>query len=124
MINTDIIFNCGMLGLFLSMILYVLFGQLTVRKLRKNPATKESLGLEFANGWDVFNVAQALALPESITKKLSQSPISFLFAKTELLIRSTNKFDKIIASIFYWVFTISILSLLSLAVLQFSSEEI
>lgn len=40
-------------------ILYVAFGQITVRKLRKTPATKDKLGVEFASGWDILNVAGA-----------------------------------------------------------------
>lgn len=113
----DLIFSCGMSGLFLSMILYVLFGQVTVRKLRKNPETKSCLGVEFASGWDVLNVAQALALPKFITEKLSKSEISFFYANTELLVKSTNKFDRSLAFIFYWLFTVSVVSLLALAII-------
>ncbi len=113
----DLIFAWAMLGLFLSMILYVLFGQITVRKLRNNPETKSILGVEFASGWDVLNVAQALALPKFITKRFNNSPISFFYANTDILVRSTNKFDRLLAFIFFWLFTISIISLLSLAVL-------
>ena len=43
---------------FVVMLLYLLFGQITVRKLRKNPETKQSLGIEFVSGWDILNVAQ------------------------------------------------------------------
>lgn len=114
---SDIIFAYGMSGLFLSMVLYVLFGQVTVRKLRKNEETRSNLGLEFASGWDIINVAQALSLPRFITRKLDNSPISLFHANTELLEKHTSKFDKGLAFIFYWLFTISILSLLSLAVI-------
>lgn len=54
---------------FFACILYVLFGQLTVRKLRKNPNTKDLLGVEYVSGWDIINVAQAFAFPRSWTKK-------------------------------------------------------
>ena len=111
----DIIFTWGMAGLFLSMFLYLLFSQITVKKLRKNPETRENLGVEFISGWDVFNIAQAIALPKYITNKLGKSPISFFYADTELIIRSTSKFDRALAFIFYWLFTTSIVSLLSLA---------
>ncbi|WP_236701395.1 hypothetical protein [Thalassomonas viridans] len=45
-------------------IFFVLFEQITVRKLRKNPKTKDVLGLEFMSGWDILNTAQALAMPK------------------------------------------------------------
>ena len=44
--------------ILISMVLYVIFGQVTVRKLRKNPETKHELGVEFASGWDIFNDMQ------------------------------------------------------------------
>jgi len=44
---------------FVAWILFIIFGQVTVRKLRKNPETKHELGIEFASGWDIFNVASA-----------------------------------------------------------------
>ena len=47
-----------------------------MRKLRKHPETKDVLGVEFVSGWDSFNVAQALALPQFIINKLKKSPIS------------------------------------------------
>jgi len=57
---------------FIVMVLFVLFGQITVRKLRKNSETKTELGFEFASGWDILNVAQALALPKVITRRLKK----------------------------------------------------
>ena len=117
-VNTeDIVFSCGMVGLFLSMVLYVLFGQITVRKIRKKVAIKNDLGVEFVSGWDIINVAQALALPRFITRKLQKSPIAFFYANTEKLVKHTSQFDRILASLFYWLFTVSIIVLLSLAVI-------
>lgn len=55
----------SVVGCVLSAILYVAFGQITVRKLRKNPKTKDALGLEYASGWDIINVAQVFAFPRS-----------------------------------------------------------
>ncbi|MBL1259448.1 MAG: hypothetical protein COB33_002820 [Thiotrichaceae bacterium] len=51
--------------MFIACILFVILGQVTVRKLRKIPATKHELGIEFTSGWDILNVAQALSIPES-----------------------------------------------------------
>ena len=56
----------------ISGILYVVFGQMTVRKLRKNPKTKDILGLEVISGWDIINVAQAFSLPRRWLLKIEK----------------------------------------------------
>ena len=96
--------------MFISAILYVLFGQITVRKLRKNPETKHELGLEFVGGWDILNVAQALSLPKSAIRKIKNSRLSFLEANAEVLYQHTNVFDRCLARVFYWLWTGSTLS--------------
>ena len=88
---------------FVTMVLFILFGQITVRKLRKNPATKDELGIEFVSGWDIINVAQALAMPTSIIRKFKDTKLSFLYANADLLIKHTNKFDRFLAFLFYWL---------------------
>ncbi len=88
---------------FVVMVLYVAFGQITVRKLRKNPETKNELGMEFISGWDIINVAQALAMPTFIIRKFRNTKLSFLYANADILIKHTNKFDRILAFLFYWL---------------------
>jgi len=95
---------------FLTCILYVIFGQVTVRKLRKNPQTKNVLGGEYISGWDIINVAQALAFPRSWSRVMEKSPLSFMYANSELIINHTNKFDHILGFIFYWLLILSGLS--------------
>lgn len=89
------------------MILFVLFGQVTVRKLRKNPQTKHELGVEFVSGWDIINVAQALAMPKSIIRKFNKSQLSALYADADLLYKHTNKIDRVLGIIFYWLLMLS-----------------
>lgn len=89
------------------MILFVLFGQVTVRKLRKNPETKNELGMEFVSGWDILNVASALAMPKWINEKLKDTPLSSLYADTEILYKHTNRFDRVLAKIFYGLFILT-----------------
>ena len=76
------------------------FGQITVRKLRKNPKTKDALGMEFVSGWDILNVAGALSKPKCLTKKRKQPLLSFLAADVETLYKQTTQFDRI----FFWSF--------------------
>lgn len=70
----------GWIGLIVDFVLFVFFGQKTVRKLRKNPATKDFLGIEPISGWDIFHVANALALPRWLTRKVRQSRLAAFFA--------------------------------------------
>ena len=101
------IFALIMLLAIFALICLVLFGQMTVRKLRKNPATKHELGIEFISGWDIINVAEALATPKGIFQKLKRSPLSALYANSELLYRHTNRFDRILAKVFYYSLILS-----------------
>jgi len=102
-----------------SMILYVVFGQITVRKLRKNPKTKHELGIEFMSGWDILNVAGALAMPRWLNRKLQSTPLAFLYASAEILDQNTNVFDRVLAVIFYGLFIFSGLSIILWAILGF-----
>lgn len=103
---------------FVVCILYVLFGQITVRKLRKNPETKSALGLEYVSGWDIINVAQAIAFPKAWSKKLESGKLSFLYANASLILSHTTKLDRFIGALFYWLLMISGLSLAILALLE------
>lgn len=96
-----------LVGCILSAILYVVFGQITVRKLRKNPKTKDALGLEFVSGWDIINVAQAFSLPRRWMRKIERSKFSSMYAHSSVLFENTTKFDRILGCIFYWLLTLS-----------------
>lgn len=96
--------------MFIACLLFVIFGQATVRKLRKNPKTRDALGLEYVSGWDIINVAQALALPRSWINKLEESRLSFMYANTKILLENTNRFDRLLGAIFYWILMFSGLS--------------
>ncbi len=109
-------FTCA-IGFF-ALFTFVLFGQITVRKLRKNPETKDELGIDFISGWDILNVAQALSLPSFLTRKFRDSPLSALHANSDLLKQHTNKFDKILGTISYVLFMSSGLTLAFLALLD------
>ena len=105
-------------ALFLAMIFYVIFGQVTVKKLRKNPNTKNELGIEFASGWDILNVAGALAMPRWLNRKLRNSPLFYLYADADILDNNTNFLDRVLATIFYVLFVFSGATLILLTVLD------
>lgn len=91
-------------GLLFSMIFYVLFGQLTVRKLRKNQETKDNLGIELASGLDVLNVAGALTRPKWLDKRIKASPTSSFATDSKMLYQHTTIFDRILARLFCIIF--------------------
>ena len=109
-ISESFLFACLMACMFITCILYVLFGQITVRKLRKNPKTRDELGLEYVSGWDIINVAQALAFPHSWSNKLKKSRLSFMHANAKVLLENTNALDRFLGIFFYWIMMFSGLS--------------
>ena len=104
-------------GLF-SLLVFVIFGQTTVRKLKKIPELRNHLGMEFMSGWNILNIAQALATPRKIHKRLENSPVSFLHANSGLLRKHTNRFDQLLAVVFFWPFMFSGLSMAFLVLLK------
>ncbi len=88
-----------------------------MRKLRKNPETKHELGIEFAGSWDIFNVAQALTLPETVAQRIRRNSMGFE-ANPDVLYKHTTMFDRVLARIFYIPFFFSGFGLIILMVLN------
>jgi hypothetical protein len=103
---------------FVACILYVLFGQITVRKLRKKPETRDQLGIEFASGWDILNVASAISRPKWLSDRYKKSSLSALIASSDVLYRNTTLFDRILARLFWYSYVISGTGLILILVLN------
>lgn len=116
--SSTIIVAIIIISTMITCIFYVAFGQITVRKLRNNPETKDALGVELASGWDIINVAQAFSLPRSWKKNIENSKYSFMYANATVLYENTTKFDHILGCIFYWLLMISGLSGILLVLLD------
>lgn len=112
------LFGIGGICVILACILFVVFGQVTVRKLRKNSALKDQLGLEFASGWDIINVAHSLSLPIWLSDKLQEGPLSFMEADASAIKKHINKFDLILARSFCFFLYTSQLIILPLVILD------
>ena len=112
----SIMFSLGFWGGLLAAVFYIVFGQVTVRRLRKKPETRENLGIEFVSGMNIMGVAQMLSLPRSWARALDKRPNSFLMANSEALYENTTLADRIIARIFYYLSTFSVLILIGLAI--------
>ncbi|MGH1485994.1 MAG: hypothetical protein ACRBCI_07200 [Cellvibrionaceae bacterium] len=115
----EIIFTCLLIMCFFVMIMHIVFGQVTMRKLRKNKETKESLGLEFVSGWDTFNVAQTLSMPKSWSKKLEKTPLFAMYANYDLLFNNTTLLDRILAKVFWIPLFFSVFFSIFLLVVRF-----
>jgi hypothetical protein len=83
-------------AILVGWILFILFGQTTVRKLRKKPETRNTLGLELAIGWDIFNVAGAMCRPQWLSERLRRSTLSFTAADGRPIYENTNWFDRML----------------------------
>lgn len=104
MSSADVAFTIILISTILTGLLFVLFGEITVRRLRKNPETKKVLGIERVSGRDIMNVAMALSVPRMLNRRARRSKISFMFANADVLYQYTNRFDRILARVFYWTF--------------------
>lgn len=91
----------------IACVLFVLFAQVTVRKLRKNPEAKNALGVELASGWDIINVAGALSRPRWLSRKFEASRLAALSANAEVVYAHTNRFDRILGRLFLGAYVTS-----------------
>lgn len=88
-------------------LLYVTFGQITVRKLRRITELQDAMGVQFVSGFDIVNVAQALAIPRALARKLRGSPLGIFEADPDLLEMHTTRVDRALAHGFYWSFFVT-----------------
>ncbi|WP_404361886.1 hypothetical protein [Marinobacter sp.] len=102
----------------MAWILFLIFAKVTVRKLERNPETKEALGLEFVSGWRIFNIAEALVLPKSLLHRVRGGPLGGLFADAELLREHVNQFDRFLAHLFVWPFALAGVGILVIVALD------
>lgn len=101
------LFAFGFCLALIACVLFVLFGQISVRKLRKNPEAKNALGVELASGWDIINVAGALSRPKWLSKKLEASRLAALSANAKVIYAHTNRFDRILGRLFFGTYVTS-----------------
>jgi hypothetical protein len=96
------VFGWVWLGLFIvSGILFVVFGEVTVRRLRKDPATRHHLGFELCSGWDIVNAAVALSWPAPPKRRPEHGAQSDLHANKEILLQHTSRLDRILGRAYY-----------------------
>ncbi len=73
--------------------------------------------MEFASGWDIFNVAQALTLPKVVAQRIRRNSMG-IEADPDVLYKHTTVFDRVLARVFYTLFFVSVFAMFILMVLD------
>lgn len=115
---TFVIFSMFMLGLVLTCILFVVFGDVAVRRLRKITEIKDKLGFEYVNGRDIMNVAMALSIPRKLNQRDINSKAGFMFADAGSISPYTRKVDRFIAKLFFWSYLITVFTFIVFVILD------
>lgn len=108
--------SVGVTGCCVSMMLFVLFNQTTVRKLKTIKHSEPTN--QYHSNWDVINTAQALSIPKSWAEKLEHSTLSALYTNASALHTQTTTADRALAATFYWLLTSSTTTLVLLVFLD------
>ena len=99
----DIAFHGTLALVALSFGLAFVFSLTTVRKLRRNPATRDALGIPiFMTGGLTGNVAQACGCPEFLLRISARGPLRVLDADRELVFRHTTRLDRALGRLCFW----------------------
>lgn len=110
-------FAVSLLSAFLCAMLVVVFWLVTVRRLRKNPETRHSLGIYILPCGDAMNVAIAVTWPRRLLRMLDHSPAWVLFANTDLMYRHTSVRERCLARACHGLELLSFATLLFYAAL-------
>ena len=98
--------NIGFFVMMFSMLvagsLFIAFGQITVRKLRRNPATRHHLGIDWVNGEDIAHVAQAFGMPRRLHARAERGALSCMVANSEVIRQHTTRLDRALGWMCYW----------------------
>jgi len=76
-------------------ILFFIINIKTVRRLRKNPITRDELGFHLFWGWYAITISQALFFSKEWTTKRRNRPNGYMFANKDLVEQYTTPFEKI-----------------------------
>jgi len=80
-------------------ILFFIINIKTVRRLRKNPVTRDELGFHLFWGWYALNISLALFVSEKKMIKRKNHSDGYLFANQKLVQQYTTPFEKIICKL-------------------------
>jgi len=103
----------------IAWVLLLILGLSTMRKLKKNPRTRDQLGINLIWGWQTINVAQAVTLPRSWMQKLRDRVDGSKFANHELLHIHTTMLDRLLLRLFFIIFSVSGVSIVLLTTFDY-----
>ena len=88
-------------GLWLGIILFVIFHLLTVRRLHKDPEIRERLGIGFMPGWEAQSVAAAVTVPRRFTRWARRGRLRELYADCDTVYQSTSRAERCLGRVCY-----------------------
>lgn len=99
------LFTFLLLSSIFSWVLFIIFGRVTVSRLRKDPKSSSNLGFQLFSGQDVLNVAQAIALPRSLTRKMSSGSWGALRVDPDIVEELISPLERRLAKVMFWSIT-------------------
>jgi len=108
-------------NMILSFILYVIFGFTTVRRLKKQDEAKEKLG-EVIVASEGYNIMASLSYPEFFVKAIERGQEKKgirVIADKKTILENTNMFERCFARFIFWLFNISTMTLLAIAIADY-----
>ncbi len=87
-------------SLALAWILFFFINIKIVRRLKKNPITKDAMGFHLIWGWYALNISEALFFSREWVTKRRGCSHGFMFADYELIHQYTTPFEKLICKTF------------------------
>lgn len=78
------------------------FGWLTVRRLRRNPQTRQCLGFPLYPGWQLMSAAAALSVPRRVARRRDRGRFALFRAQSDTLYAHTSTRDRLLARCCYW----------------------
>ena len=95
-------FDITLWSMLVAGVMYLVFGQVTVRRLRKDPATRDCLGVEFMHGGDIGNVARALGWPRWMQERSERGALGFMLARSQVIRQHTTRLDRALGRACFW----------------------
>lgn len=93
----------------ISGLLFVVFGQVTVRRLRKDPSARSRLGIALISGWDILNVAAAVSCPRVLSRRLERGPLGYLYADSDWILSQASRVERALGRAQYWTHWMAVL---------------
>ncbi len=119
-----IVYSVIFSSMIVSWILFFIINIKTVRRLRKNPITKNELGFHLFWGWYALNISETLLFSKEWTIRRRNSSNGYMFANYDLVHQYTTPFEKVICKLCIILSLFSVLGLLTIEILSYFGFDI